>query len=49
MSVEQLHEFGKVSQGAGEAIDLVDDDDLHLSGLNVHQQALQGWAFGRAA
>ena len=49
MGVEQLHELGKVGQRAGEAIDLVDDDDVDLSGLNVLQQALQRRPLGRAA
>ena len=45
--VEQLDELGEVGQRAGQAIDLVDDDDIDLSGANVGQQPLQGRAVGR--
>ena len=37
----KLDELGKVSQRAGQAVDLVDDDDIDLSALISAKQALQ--------
>ena len=49
MLVEQLDQLGKVRQRAGEAVDLVNDDHLHLAGLHVVQEPLQGRPVGVAA
>ena len=49
MAVEQLDQLGEVGQRAGQTVDLVDDDDVDLSGADIVQQALQGWAVGVAA
>src|SRR5262249_11310323 len=49
MAVEQLDELGKVGQRAGQAVDLVDDDDIDLASFHVGQEPLQGWTLGRAA
>jgi hypothetical protein len=40
--IEQFDELGEIGERAGQAVDLVDDDDLNLARLNVRQQALQG-------
>ena len=48
MGVEQLDQLGKVRQGAGQAVDLVDHDDIDPAGPDVRQQSLQGGALGRA-
>ena len=47
--VEQLDQLGEVRQRAGQAVDLVDDDDVDLAGPDVLQQPLQGRAVGIAA
>ena len=39
--VECLHNLGEVGETACEAIDLVDDDDVHLAGADVRKQPLQ--------
>ena len=39
--VEQLDELGEVRQGPGQAVDLVDNDDVNLAGPYVFQQSLQ--------
>ena len=49
MRVEHVDDLGEVGERAGEAVDLVDDDDLNLAGLDVRQQPLQGRALHRAA
>jgi hypothetical protein len=38
--VEGLDDLGEVGERAGQAIDLVDHDDIDLSGLDVGQQQL---------
>jgi len=48
MVVEQLHELGEVGQRSGQPVDLIDDDDVHLPGLDVSQQSLQRRPLGRA-
>jgi hypothetical protein len=48
MLVEQLHELGKVRQRAGQAVDLVDDDHVHLAGPHILQEPLQGRPVGVA-
>ena len=47
--VEQLDELGEVGQRAGQPVDLVDDDDIDLSGADIVQQPLQRRAVGVAA
>ena len=49
MAVEQLDQLGEVRQRAGQAVDLVDDDDVDLAGSDVVQEPLQGRAVGLAA
>ena len=44
LAVEQLNQLGKVGERAGQTIDLIDNDDVDLSGLDVIQQALKGRA-----
>ena len=48
MRIEQLDQLGKVGQRAGQAIDLVDDDDIDLAGADIVQQTLEGRALGIA-
>jgi hypothetical protein len=38
--VEQFHQLGKVRQRAGQSVDLVDDDDIDLTGSHIVQEAL---------
>ena len=47
--IEQLDQLGEVGQRAGQAVDLVDDDDVDLAGSHILQQPLQGRAVGIAA
>jgi hypothetical protein len=42
MPVEQLDQFGKISQGPGQAIHLVDDDHVDLAGPHFGKEFLQG-------
>ena len=49
MLIEQLDQLGKIGERAGQAIDLVDDDDVDLAGADIVQQPLQGRAVGIAA
>jgi hypothetical protein len=49
MTIEQLDELGEVRQRAGQPVDLVDDNDVHLPGPDVSQQSLQRRPLGRAA
>ena len=42
MLVEQLDELGKIRQRAGQAVDLVDHDDVDLVGPHILQEPLQG-------
>jgi hypothetical protein len=41
MLIEQFHQLGKVGEGPGQAVDLVDDDDVDLAVANIVQQRLQ--------
>ena len=49
MGVEELDQLGEVGQRAGQAIDLVDHDDVDLAGADVGEQPLQGGPVHRAA
>ena len=49
MLVEQLHQLGEVGERPGEAVDLVDHDDIDLAGPHVCQEPLQGRPVGIAA
>ena len=42
MRVGQLDELGEVGQRAGEAVDLVDDDDIDAAVAHGGEQALEG-------
>jgi hypothetical protein len=41
MGIEQFHQLGEVGERAGQAIDLVDHDDVDLPRADILQQALQ--------
>ena len=47
MPVEKLDQLGKVSERAGQPVDLVDHHDIDLAGPDVGQQGLQGRAVER--
>src|SRR5262245_61033616 len=49
MLVEEFDQFGEICQRSGEPIDLVDDDDVDLSRLDVREQILQSGAVHRGA
>ena len=46
MLIEQLDQLGEVSQRASQAVNLVDDDDVDLSGSQILKQPLQRRAVG---
>ena len=48
MLIEQLDQLGKVGERTGQAVDLIDDDDVDLAGPDILQQTLQGRAVGIA-
>ena len=49
MSVEGLDDLGKVRKGTCEPIDLIDQDRIDPSGIDVGKQALESGAFHGAA
>ena len=49
MLVEQLDEPSEVGERSGQAIDLVDDDNVDPALFDVGQQFLQGRSFHRTA
>ena len=46
MGIEQFDQFCEVSKRSGEAIDLVDDDDIDLPASDIVQKLLQVWTVG---
>lgn len=44
MLVEQIDQPGKVGQRSGQAVDLVDDDDVDPAFPDIFQQGLKGSA-----
>jgi hypothetical protein len=46
MGIEQFHQLGEIGQGARQAVDLVDDNDIDPVGSNVIEKLLQGRAVG---
>ena len=49
MLVEDLGQFGEVGERAGQAIDLVDDDDVELASPHQVHQLLKAWTVHVAA
>ena len=49
MLVEHLDQLGEVGERAGQPIDLIDDDDVDPSCLNIGEQLLQRWPIHRTA
>ena len=49
MGIEQFDQLGKIGQGARQAIDLVDDNDIDPVGANVIEELLQGRAVSGSA
>ena len=49
MGIEQFDQLGEIGQGARQAIDLVDDNDIDPVGSNVIEELLQGRAVGGSA
>jgi hypothetical protein len=47
--LDQLDQLGEVRQGTGQAVDLVDHDDIDPAVPDVRQKPLQGGALGRTA
>ena len=46
MGIEQFDQLGEIGQRAGQAIDLVDDNDIDPVGSDVIEEPLQGRAVG---
>jgi hypothetical protein len=49
VGVEQFDQLGKVGQRPREAIDLIDDNHVDLSGPDIFQEPLQIWSVGRTS
>src|SRR5262245_24319951 len=49
MGLEELDQLGEISERSGQAVDLVDHDDVDLARPNVREQELQSRAFQRPA
>jgi hypothetical protein len=49
MAVEQFDELGEVGERAGQAVDLVNDNDINLSSFDVGQEPSQGRVVCRAS
>jgi hypothetical protein len=47
VAVEDLHELGKIHQGAAEPVDLIDDDHVHLIDLDIGKKPFEGRALKR--
>ena len=41
LPIQHLVELGEVGEGSGQPVDLVDDDDVDLAGINILQQLLR--------
>ena len=42
MPIEEFDQLGKIGERTGQAIDLVDDDDVDLAGADIVQQTPDG-------
>ena len=40
MGIEQFNQLGEIGQGAGQAIDFIDDNDIDPVGSNVSEELL---------
>ena len=49
VGLKEVVQFGEVGERAGEPVDLVDDDQIDLAGLDVRNQLVQGGAVDVAA
>jgi hypothetical protein len=49
VAVEHLDDLGEVGERAGQAVDLVDDDDVDAPGFDIGSSRLQRRALHRAA
>ena len=49
MGIEQFDQLGEIGQGARQAIDFVDNNDIDPVGSNVIEELLQGRAVGGSA
>ncbi len=49
MGIQHIDDLGEVGERAGQAVDLVDDDDLDLAGLDIGEEPLQRRALHRSA
>jgi len=49
MSVEGLHDLGEVKQRARQAVDLINDNHVHLAVRNIGEKPLQGRALQSTA
>jgi hypothetical protein len=47
--VEKLDQLGEIRQRSGQAVNLIDDDDIDLAGANFGYEVLQGRAVERGA
>ncbi len=49
MRIEQLNQLGEICQRSCQAVDLVDDDDVNLSGADIIEQLLKVGTVGGPA
>ena len=49
MGIQHIDDFGEIGERPGQAVDLVNDNDLNLASLDIGEQTLQGRALYRAA
>jgi hypothetical protein len=42
MGIQHINNLGEIGERPGEAVDLIDNDDLNLAGLDVLQKPLEG-------
>jgi hypothetical protein len=47
--VKELDQLGEVRQGAGQPVDLVDDNHIDAAGPHSDEESLKGWPLHRAA
>ena len=49
MGIQHIDDLGEIGERPGQAVDLVNDNDLNLASLDIGEEPLQGRALYRAA
>ena len=49
MGIQHIDDLGEIGERPGQAVDIVNDNDLNLASLDIGEEPLQGRALYRAA